>query len=94
MNNYICINGKKAPLMDEQLKLLGIKKEYKNFWIKRYEYNENYRSPFTQKTEPRYKIECPECHRYFYIYVEPSDSLFRAHTYCGYCGHKNVEGLE
>ena len=33
MNNYICINGKKALLTDEQLKLLGIKKEYKNFWI-------------------------------------------------------------
>lgn len=90
MNNYICVNGKKAPLTDEQLKLLGVKKEYKNLWIKSCEY----RSSFAQETKPKYKIECPECHSYFYIYIEPHDSLFRAHTYCGYCGHKNMEEIE
>ena len=94
MDNYICINGKRVSLSDEQLKLFGIKKETKNLWIKTCEENVNYRSPFTQKTEPRYKIECPKCHKYFYVYIEPSESLFISHKYCGYCGHKNVEEEE
>lgn len=48
MENYICINGKKTELTDEQLKQLGIETK-KNFWIKDGDYD-----------PPRWI--CPKCH--------------------------------
>lgn len=41
MESYIVINGKKAPLTEEQLKILGIETEKKNP-LKRCEYHERY----------------------------------------------------
>lgn len=77
MENYIVINGKKAELTTEQLKQLGIKTS-KSLWIKQ--------PWFTREGEPCWM--CPKCKTTTRSH-ESSLEIF--HTYCGACGHRNIE---
>lgn len=83
MENYICINGKKAPLTEEQLHALGLKSELISSWqVSEHSYN----------NVKRYAYKCPNCETSIYSTVNFSDSMLRAHRFCGYCGVQNVFG--
>lgn len=91
MNNYLCINGKKAELTEEQLVTLGLKKREESLWIVE---EEKFRIPSCATTDSRYKIACPKCGRYFFTRVRFNESMFHAHRYCGYCGNKNFREVD
>ena len=80
MDNYICINGKKARLTSEQLEALGICRT--NRWVTEVLY--------PSIGELRVKYTCPNYGKFFYTRTEMSGSMLNAHRYCGYCGTENV----
>lgn len=83
MENYICINGKKAPLTEEQLKQLGLKIEPTILWtIKEEQFD------YTKYT-------CPNCGHYFRTMLTVNkDCMIKNHRYCGHCGVQNIFGGE
>lgn len=84
MDNYICINGKKAPLTDEQLHALGLKSELISHW----EVSDFYFRPGVTQ----YDYKCPHCQKTIRSSIKFNDTMFRAHRFCGYCGMQNVFG--
>ena len=92
MDNYICINGRKAELTDNQMRILGIKKiPMEILWLQTTEVNPSH-TFLTTSEAYRYKMTCPKCGRYFYFRNPVGKAMLRAHKYCGYCGNENVKG--
>lgn len=75
MKNYICINGKKVPLTEEQLEQLGLKIEPTILW---------------KVEEDRFGnivYTCPNCGHCFKIMPSVSkNTIMKNHRYCGHCG--------
>lgn len=80
MKNYICINGKKAALTEEQMRQLGLKIEPTILWI------------ITKEDGVRTRYTCPHCNKYFISLTELDNRIFASHRYCGCCGVQNVFG--
>lgn len=81
MENYICINGKKTALTEEQLNQLGLKFEPTILWK-------------SEKSElGLITYTCPNCGHYFRIMESArKDIIIRSHKYCGHCGANLVFG--
>lgn len=83
MENYICINGKKAALTEEQLKQLGLKIEPTILWK-------------TKEGLFGYTVyTCPNCGNYFQVTSSVTkNTIMKNHRYCGHCGVNLVFGGE
>lgn len=83
MENYICINGKKTALTEEQLKQLGLKIEPTILW---------------KAEEDRFGYivyTCPNCGHCFKIMPSVNkNTIMKNHRYCGHCGVNLVFGGE
>ena len=93
MDNYICINGKKTFLTEEQLEELGVNQGVRIFWIQKTEHVQ-VEPPFMKVDGVRYRIICPKCKNEFKSSNQITEANYKPHKYCGYCGAKNIFGVE